>query len=124
MKRFFLYQWLGNGKSEYQEVDFTEWETARAAVHESLYFQKLYSYPDALDGINIVSSYWAVFDDGVKRWESEFGYISGEERPEHPLPDDFMDLEEALLAFDHVFNADDDAREDVFYFGFDDMEDD
>lgn len=124
MKRFFLYQWLGNGKSEYQEVDFSEWESARAALQESLYFESLYSYPDVLDGTNIVSCYCAVFDDGVKRWESEFGYISRVERPEYPLPDDFMDLDEALLAIDHVFNGDVDALENVFYVGFDDMEDD
>ena len=101
MKRYFLYQSIFN---EYQEVCKSEWESARASLSESLNFVSLYSYPDDLGDGTIGICFWAVFNDGVKEWESEFGHTCGcdFDSPVDLGDDDFFDLDKAI---EHMFRA-------------------
>lgn len=104
MKRYYLYLRLGNGKHEYQQVDKSEWESSRASLSESLNFNSLYSYPDDLGDGTIGLCYWAVFNDGVNEWESEFGFTVGSDfdSPVDLGDDDFFDIDKAI---EHMFRA-------------------
>lgn len=77
MKRYFLRQFLGCGKSEFNEVSLPEWNNALSVYREDMDFGCFNHFPEFIDEFTVHEVYLACYNNGFEEWETEIGFTVG-----------------------------------------------